>query len=73
MTTKTLYDAITEAGIPTDSHESDLYIRATPEAAEILAQYPCAVTAKVFRSHVDGEWWWDVPFMYQPYWDAKAK
>lgn len=73
---KTLFQEIQDAGIPWDHHESDLYVKATPEAARIIKEYGrengsfCSISA--FRDAVTGELWLDVAFMYAPFWEAVA-
>lgn len=70
----TLYQSLISAGVPTDHHESDLYFPATPGALAILAQYPAEQAISTRFSHrVDGTSWVEVPFAYNPYWDAKLK
>jgi hypothetical protein len=65
-----VYDALIAAGCQVDNHESDLYVLATPEARAILQQYDkLTPLAKPFRSQIDGRIWYDVPFMYKPFWD----
>lgn len=65
----TLYREMIEAGVETDSHESDLYVLATPEAREILARHPTeAKNARGFVSAVDKRFWIDIPFAYEPFW-----
>lgn len=70
-----LYQDVTAAGIPTSNHESDLYIPDTPESRAILAKYPThAKNARSFPNMVrDGERWIDVPFAFEPFWDAKTR
>jgi hypothetical protein len=68
---KTLYDSCVAAGLEMDHHESDLYLYDCPEAREILGQYNQKF--EEFIDNIDGEDWLDVPFMYQPFWDAKTK
>ncbi len=68
----TLYGALVAAGAQIDSHESDLYVEATPEVARILAEFPTECeNARTFRSQIDGRLWWDVPFAFQPWWDRR--
>lgn len=71
----TLFDDIKAAGIPFASHESDLYIPATPAACEILRRYPLnAKTAQPFTNQAPphkGERWLDIPFAYLPFWEAR--
>jgi hypothetical protein len=61
-----LYDELSEAGIPLDNHESDLYVLLTPESREILKRHRAHFTT--FRSNVDRKLWADVPFSFSPYW-----
>lgn len=74
---QSLYQALQSAGIPTDSHESDLYFQDTAESRAILSQYPDkAASATRFTNqappHV-GEQWVEVPFAFDPFWEAKAR
>jgi hypothetical protein len=72
---KTLYQTLKEAGIETDSHESDLYFPVTDASREILSRFPLQKSnATTFSNeappHV-GERWYDVPFAYDPFWTHK--
>lgn len=70
MHEKTLYQALTEAGIETDHHESDLYFPYTAESIAILARYPLHLkSATRFNSNKPpvGQVWIDVPFAFDPY------
>lgn len=68
----TLFDAIKSEGIPHDSHESDLYLPDTPQVRSILDKFPLQKSnATRFRNEVQGGTWIDVPFAYQPFWEAK--
>jgi len=62
-----LYKELVEAGIDINSHESDLYCPVTPESTEILARYP-EVGWTTFTHQRTGTRWYDVPFMYDPWW-----
>ena len=68
-----IYDKLKAAGIPLDSHESDLYAKVTPESKKIIADYEFKNNVKTFRSQIDKEGWYDIPFAYKPYWDKKKK
>ena len=73
--TSTLYGDLLRAGVPLDHHESDLYFRDCPEGRAILARFPeAAAQARPFWTSLesDGEKWWDVPFAYLPWWQARA-
>jgi hypothetical protein len=65
------YTAIVRAGIPTDHHESDLYVLDTPEARRILAEHGRAYSR--FISATDRRYWLDVPFAYAPFWTKKTR
>jgi len=62
-----LYKDLVRAGIPTDNHESDLYVLDTPEARETIKKYAYKFTT--FTSDIDGKRWIDVPFAYEPFWE----
>jgi hypothetical protein len=62
-----LYQDMLAAGVKIDSHESDLYVEATPSSVAILKRYP-RCNASYFRNNVDGKLWIDIPFAYDPFW-----
>lgn len=65
-----LCSELAAAGIPVDHHESDLYVKDGPAAREILSRHaPDGATR--FTSQVDGQVWVEVPFAYEPFWDAR--
>ena len=64
-----IYQQMTERGIPCDNHESDLYVLATSEAREILVKSGHSFTT--FTSQIDGKVWYDVPFAFDPWWEAR--
>lgn len=65
-----LYTEILKRGIPHASHESDLYIPVTAETRELLKA--SGLDAGIFRNQVEGGFWFDVPFMFDPWWDART-
>jgi hypothetical protein len=65
-----LYRDLVRARIPTDHHESDLYVLDTPEARELVKSY--GYKSSTFTSNLDGKRWIDVPFAYEPFWEKKA-
>jgi len=67
---KSIFEILKERGIPTDHHESDLYVKATPEAIELTKDFE---SREFFTSNIDGERWIDLPFRYDPFWDEKQK
>ena len=67
----TIYEQLKAAGVPLDHHESDLYARVEPKSRAIVAaNYP---SAKMFRSQIDGELWYDIPFAYDPWWIERGQ
>jgi len=69
-----LYDELKAAGCPMDSHESDLYVYASPEAVAILERHPerRSVT-KFYTDTVEPVGWWlDIPFAYAPWWRKRG-
>ena len=70
MSAPSIYLDAVAAGIPVDHHESDLYMLATPESRALVAKH--GLWATPFKSHVDGKAWLDVPFAYDPFWEARA-
>lgn len=73
--TPTLYEALHAAGVPLDSHESDLYVKDTPEARAILVAHgkcPGAWGCEAFTSNIEPrDCWFDVPFAFDPYWQQR--
>lgn len=73
--TPTLYAALLAAGVPIDNHESDLYFPVTEQSTAILAQYPHskanATTFANQRPPNVGQRWYDVPFAFLPWWEAR--
>jgi len=67
-----LYQEIKAAGISYDHHESDLYILDTPAAREILTSHPMDSTRRSYFIGTDGKRWIDVPFAYEPWWEARG-
>jgi len=64
-----LYDELQAAGCELDHHESDLYVKVSPEANAILAKDPVQLArAQPFTSEIDGTRWLDIPFAYAPWW-----
>lgn len=72
---KTLYEALRDAGVPLDHHESDLYAKVTDASRAIIGTYikSAPLISSTFRSRLDGELWFEIPFAYQPWWEARAR
>ena len=66
----TIYQQLQTAGVPTDHHESDLYCKVTPESTALLvAIHDPGVST--FRDRVTGDQWYDIPFAFDPFCEAK--
>lgn len=76
---KTLYQRIIAAGIPSnyiDSHYSDLYLKVTPETKSIVNDYCREKGLELFGtfiSQIEGWRMYDIPFAYDPYWTVADK
>lgn len=78
----TLYQDLVAAGVPTDNHECDLQFPWTAEAQEIYAKHFAVSKATGGKLRVStfhsqkpeerGQWWAEVPFAYDPWWEGKA-
>ena len=70
----TLYTDLLAAGCKIDHHETDLYVEASPRALEVIRAHGKRVdgwNAQRFKSQIDGSSWLDIPFAYDPAWNAK--
>lgn len=73
---KPLYDRLVEAGCEIGSHETDLHVKATPEAKAIIAQFEAEggiSNKEYFRSAIDKSAWIDLPFHYTPGWERRSR
>ena len=69
-----LYTDMLEAGQEIDSRDSDLYVKDTPAARDVLAKHNKKIdgwNVQTFNSEIDGARWLDLPFQYEPFWRAK--
>lgn len=66
-----LFEEVISRGIPYEHHESDLYIPFTKETEKLVRNYN--VSAERFISQIDGKVWFDIPFVYEPYWEKKQR
>jgi hypothetical protein len=71
-----VYQRLKAAGVPLDNHESDLYAKVTPESKAIIEEYDrephLTWPVSTFISQVDGARWYDIPFAYEPWWEARS-
>ena len=66
-----IYDELKAKGIPLDNHESDLYALKTPESEAIIKAWDFPHNVTTFKSQIDGNIWYDIPFAFKPWWDAR--
>lgn len=68
-----LFTEMLAAGVEVDSHESDLYVKASATASAVLRRHPAqAANALYFWDRTGGGMWIDVPFAYDPWWHRRA-
>ena len=70
QTVHTIYQALKDAGVETDNHESDLYAKDTDVSREIMKEYPHTFSG--FLNQRDGQMWLDIPFAFDPWWEARG-
>jgi hypothetical protein len=68
----TIYEELQQAGIPLNSHESDLYAKVTPESRALIAYYDFKTNVRIFTNQQDGTPWYDIPFAYDPFWEKRG-
>ena len=72
MSTMTINERLKEAGCQLDGHESDLYVKNTRVAREIIAtHFEFADNVEQFRSQVDNEIWLCLPFCNDFWWEKR--
>ena len=64
-----LYDELKEAGAVIDNHKSDLYVKKTDVTDKILSNWTKQTGFKYGAFRSEGETWFEVPFMFKPFWD----
>ena len=77
MKTDSIYDRLLSSSCEMDNHESDLYVKDTPRAREVMVEfmtdYPeITLNRSLFISQLDGKPWFELPFMFSPWWRSKA-
>lgn len=65
-----LYTDLIEAGQPVSNWQSDLYCPVN-EVTRVLLKKHNITTATIFKSQIDGNSWYDVPFHYDPFWERR--
>lgn len=68
----TIYEALRDAGCKLDHHESDLYVKEDFVSIKILNNFVKKGSSR-FWNEVDGQFWFDIPFAYDPFWAKRLK
>lgn len=55
-----------------DHHNSDLYLRYTPAATDLLSRLENKALLAVFTDQ-DGRRWYELPFCFIPFWENPSK
>lgn len=66
-----IYQQIKNTGCAIDHHESDLYCENTIETTKIIEQYEFKGNVERFWNEIDEDYWYCIPFAYDPYWSKK--
>ncbi len=65
-----LYTDLIEAGQPVSNWQSDLYTPVNATTRALLKKHGIT-TATTFKNRVEGGIWYDVPFMFDPFWEER--
>ena len=70
-----IYEKMKEVCKPDEiaHHESDLYVPVTVKTTLVVNSYDFKCNVTTFKDQITGRLYYDIPFEYQPYWDAKLK
>ena len=68
-----IYAEMIAAKVPVANHASDLYVPVNAVTTGILLKFPVHFkNATRFRDNVASDLMYDIPFAFQPFWDAVA-
>ena len=56
-----------------DHHETDLYIKISPESCALVSDYEFRNQVETFLSPLDNCLWFDIPFAYSPTWESRNR
>lgn len=68
-----IYADMKALNVPMDHHESDLYVKVTPETTALVQTYKFRTNIAIFQSQIDKTLWYDIPFAYEPFWEHIMK
>ena len=74
LTPSTIYAAAVEAlpAADIDHHDTDLYIRVTPDSQHLINRFQYRYMVKTFIDNIDHVLWYDLPFCYLPGWERRV-
>ncbi len=67
-----IYEELLAAGLELDHRYSDLYVKDTPEARQIIASSKTHVKYSRFLCERDHQFWLELPFQYDPFWQTNS-
>lgn len=67
-----IYKEMQSTGVEIASHESDLYVPVTAATRAIVDRYTSRDIVTTFTDQATGKLWFDIPFAYTPFWEAKS-
>jgi len=67
-----IYKELLAAGLEIDHRYSDLYVKDTPEARQIIASSKTRVKCSRFFCEREREFWLELSFQYDPFWQSKV-
>ena len=67
-----LYSDLLAAKVEISNHESDLYFEISDVSDNILKKYP-EIRPKRFLNQVTDTMWYEVPFLYIPWWEKRMR
>ena len=67
-----LYTDLIEAGQPVANHYSDLYCPVNEVTRALIRKHGGYDGVSTFINQVEGGLWFDVPFMFDPFWEKRS-
>lgn len=65
-----LYTDLIDAGVPVSNWQSDLYCPVNNITRALIKKH--GIKATVFKNRVEGGFWYDAPFCFDPYWERRG-
>jgi hypothetical protein len=73
MAKVSIYQQMLAAGQECHNHSTDLYVYVNEVTRKIVAEYEFKSNVTTFKSQTDGKMMYDIPFAYEPEWEARTK